>query len=97
MSLFKNSNKEINKEEIEKLGLQVIKDFFRIDPSIIKPEILKVLHQKARLGMQFEKEYNLTKRAVEMNYLRIFKMISQDKKELKKYIKQTMPHYLPTK
>ena len=55
------------------------------------------LHQKAKIGMQFEKEMNVSKRAVEMNYLRVFKLVAEDRKELKKYVKSSMPQYLPMK
>jgi len=47
----------------------------------------------ARLGMQFEKEMNISKRATENNYLRIGQIITENKGELKKYIEKTMPSY----
>ena len=56
-----------------------------------------MIHQKAKIGMQFEKEMNVSKRAVEMNYLRVFKLVAEDRKELKKYVKASMPQYLPMK
>ncbi len=84
------------KEEIEDLGLGAIKNYFGVVPKDMDKNTLQHLHQKARIGMQFEKEMSLSKRAVEMNYLRVFKMISEDKKELKKYIRKTMPKNLPT-
>jgi len=83
------------KVEIEELGLGAIKDFFNVDPSDLDASTIKLLHDKARIGMQFEREMNLSKRAVEMNYLRVFRLIAEDKKELKKYIKAAMPHYIP--
>ncbi len=86
---------KIDKLEIQELGLNAIKDYFKIDVSKLNPEVLKHLHQKAKIGMQFEKEMNLSKRAVEMNYLRVFKLYAEDKKELKQLIKKSMPQYLP--
>lgn len=86
---------DTKKKEIQHLGLNAIEEFFQIDPSLLPKEFLKNLHDKAKIAMQFEKEMNLNKRAVEMNYLRVFKLIAEDKKEFKKYIKRTMPQYIP--
>jgi len=85
---------EINKKEIQDLGLGAIKDFFKINPEQIDKETLKVIHDKAKLGMSFEREMNLSKRAIEMNYLRVFRLIAEDKAELKKLIKKSLPNYL---
>ena len=84
------------KKEIEDLGLEAIKNYFDVDVSDIDEKIAKHLHQKARLGMQFEREMCIDKRAVEMNYIRVFKLIAGDKDELKKYIEKSMPQYVPT-
>ena len=86
-----------NKEEIQELGLNAIKEFFQVDTADINKDTIKVIHEKAKIGMQFEKEMNVSKRAVEMNYLRVFRLVAEDKKELKKYVKQSMPQYLPMK
>jgi len=83
------------KEEIQTLGLTAIKEYFNIDPAKLDKEFLRHLHQKAKIGMQFEKEMNVSKRAVELNYIRVFRLIAEDKSELKKYIKKSMPQYLP--
>lgn len=86
----------IDKQEIQTLGLGSIKNYFLIDPTEIKNvEVLTHLLQKAKLGMQFEREMNLSKRASEMMSFRIMKLTAQDKKELKAYIKKSMPEYLP--
>ena len=61
----------------------------------MKKETLKHLHNKAKIGMQFEKEMNLSKRAVELNYIRVFRLIAEDKNELKQYVKKSMPKYYP--
>lgn len=83
------------KEEIQELGLNAIKDYFKINPEDMDKETLKHLHQKAKIGMQFEREMSVSKRAVEMNYIRVFRLIAEDKKELKKYIKKSLPQYSP--
>ena len=87
----------IDKTEIQDLGLGAIKEFFKVDPNKFDKEFLKVLHEKAKIGMQFEKEMGVGKRAVESTYLRVFNMITADPKEKAKYIKQSMPQYLPMK
>jgi len=88
---------KINKEEIQELGLNAIKNFFNVEPEKLDKEFIKVLHEKAKIGMQFEKEMGVGKRAVESTYLRVFNMITTDPKEKAKYIKQSMPQYIPMK
>ena len=88
-------NLEVQKEEIQTLGLNAIKDYFKIDISRLDKDTLTHLHSKAKIGMQFEKEMNVSKRAVEMNYLRVFKMVAEDRQELKKLINKSIPNYLP--
>ncbi len=83
------------KNEIQELGLNAIKDYFKIDVEKLDKNVLAHLHQKAKIGMQFEKEMSVSKRAVEMNYLRVFKLVAEDKKEIKKLIKKSIPNYLP--
>ena len=83
------------KKEIQELGLNAIKDYFKIDVAKLDKDTLSHLHQKAKIGMQFEKEMNVSKRAVEMNYLRVFRMVAEDKKEIRKLIKKSIPNYLP--
>ena len=84
----------LQKKEIQELGLNAIRDYFQIDISKLDKETLNHLHQKAKIGMQFEREMNLSKRAVEMNYLRVFKLIAEDKQEIKKLIRKSLPQYL---
>ena len=86
---------EGTRTEIRHLGLDAIKNYFGVDPEKLSPEVLKHLHQKARIGMQFEREMSLDKRSVEMNYLRVFRMIAEDKAELKKLIKKSLPRFYP--
>jgi len=86
---------ELQKQEIQELGLNAIKDYFKIDVSKLDKETLTHIHNKAKIGMSFEREMNVSKRAVEMNYLRVFKLYAEDKKELKQLIKKSMSHYLP--
>lgn len=90
-----NEKLEIQKQEIQTLGLNAIKEYFNLDISQLDKDTLSHIHQKAKIGMQFEKEMNVSKRAVEMNYLRVFKLYADDKKELKSLIKKSMSHYLP--
>jgi len=87
----------INKTEIQELGLSAVKKFFEVDPAKFSKDFLKVLHEKAKIGMQFEKEMGVGKRAVESTYLRVFNMITIDPKEKAKYIKKAMPQYSPMK
>ena len=82
------------KEEIEELGLNAISEFFNIKPNELDKDTLHFIHDKAKLAMQFEREINISKRAVELNYIRVFRMVAEDKKELKKYIQKAMPKYL---
>ena len=86
---------EKQKEEIQTLGLNAIKEYFEIDVGKLDKNVLEHLHQKARIGMQFEKEMGVGKRAVESTYLRVFRLIAEDKAELKKYIKKSLPQYSP--
>jgi len=90
-------NLDTQKNQIQKLGLNAIKEFFEIPSEKIdgiNKETINMIHQKAKIGMQFEKEMNVSKRAVEMNYLRVFRMVAEDKKELKSLIKKSIPNYL---
>jgi hypothetical protein len=86
---------ELQKKEIQELGLNALKEYFKIDVSKLDKETLSHIHNRAKIGMQFEREMNVSKRAVEMNYLRVFKLYAEDKKELKSLIKKSMNHYLP--
>jgi len=84
---------ELKKKEIQELGLDALKEFFGVDVSKLDNNTLKHIHQKARIAMQFEREMNVTQRAVELNYLRVYRLVAEDKKELKKLIKKSMPKY----
>ena len=83
------------RQEIQGLGLNAIKEYFNIDPSALDKEILVHLLQKAKIGLQFEKEMNLSQRAIENNNLRITKMIAENKAEMKKLLLKSMTQYLP--
>jgi len=91
------NGKEIRniKNEIEELGLKTLHDYFGLDLKKIDPKILSHIHQRARIAMQFEREMNISTRAIENNYLRVFKLVAEDKKELKKLIQKSIPHYIP--
>lgn len=88
---------DTQKKEIQELGLNAIKEFFNADIKSFDKDTIQLIHSKAKIGMSFEREMNLSKRAVEMNYLRVFRLIAEDKQELKKYVKASMPQYLPMK
>lgn len=96
--MLKKDTTEGDRAEIEALGLNAIKDFFNIDPyGQIDKDTIQLIHSKARIAIQFEKEINLAKRAVELNYLRVFKLVAEDKKELKRLIKKSLPRYYISK
>lgn len=79
--------------EINHLGLEAIKKYFKTDIEKIDPKIIRELCQKAKLGMQFTREFKITQRAIENNFIRAFRAMAEDKKELKKYICASMPKY----
>ena len=82
------------KDEIEDIGLTKLKEYLLIDPAQIKDAqvLIHFLH-KAKLGMQFTREMNLSRRAVESNTIRIFKLTAESKAELKRLFKQSLPQY----
>lgn len=82
------------RQEIQNLGLKAIEDFFKLDLSKFEDKTIQQIHSKARIAMQFERESNTSRRFVELNYLRIFKLVAEDKKELKSLIKKSLPKYL---
>lgn len=83
----------IDKEAIRNRGLDAIQEYFGVPIEKLDNKTLTHLHQRARIGLLFEKEMNLNNRTIEINYLRVFKMVAKDKEELKKYIKKTLPKY----
>lgn len=88
---------EVQKNEIETLGLGSLKQYLLVDPtSIGDDKILTHLLQKAKLGMQFSREMNVSKRAVEANTIRIFRLTAESKSELRSLVKKSLPQYLPT-
>ena len=86
---------EKTKKEIQELGLNALKNYFGVDVEEISPQVMHHVHQRARVAMQFEREMGVSSRAVESNYLRVFKLIAEDKAELKILIKKSLPSYLP--
>lgn len=82
--------------ELEKLDLESMKDFWGLENGFIESlsnKQVSVLIKKASLGMQFYKEVNLGKRANERNALRVCTMIAEDKNELKRLLKASLPEY----
>ena len=92
---MKQDKLDQQKSNIQQLGLKAIQDYFKVNPDELDDDTLKHLHQKAKLGMTFEKELNLNNRSVELNYIRVFRLIAEDKKELRKFIKKSLPKYSP--
>lgn len=83
-------------EELEQLGLESLKDFWGLENGFIETlskNQVSILIKKATLGMQFYREVNVGKRASERNTLRVCTMIADDKKDLKKLLKASLPQY----
>lgn len=82
--------------ELEELGLDSLKEFWGLDNGFVKTldnKQISILIKKASLGMQFYREVNVSKRAIEHNTLRVCTMLAQDKAELKKLLKSSLPQY----
>ena len=87
---------ETKKKDIQNKGLDKLQSYFDLETEEIEgmdSDSLKHLYNMARLGMQFEKEMNLSKRAVETNYIRVGKLIAENREEMKKFLKRTLPQY----
>jgi len=85
------------KERIRTKGLNKIEKYFDLDMeklANLHPDVLNHLYKMARLGMQFEKEMNINKRAIDSTYLRIARMISENKEEMKQYLNKTLKEYM---
>lgn len=82
------------REHIQALGLKAIEDFFQVDIDRIDAKLIRVLHEKAKLGMQFEREMNLGKRTEERNYIKVLALVSDSKEEMLKHFKKRLPKYL---
>jgi len=83
------------KKEIQELGLNALRDYFGVDISKIDSVTLDHIHKRARVAMQFEREMGVSQRAIENNYLRVFKIIAEDREDLKRLIKKSLPQYIP--
>ena len=89
-------NKEQKKGEIQELSLDAIRNYLgkgEDEIIAIEPRVIKHMHQQAKIGMQFEKEINLSERAKTANHLRVFRIVADDKEELKRLIKDKLPEY----
>lgn len=83
--------------EIEELGLMAMKNFFGIENGTIdamNKQQLNILVQKAKLGMQFYREVNIHNRSMERNTLRVCTLLAENKDELKKLLKASLPDYI---
>jgi len=83
--------KEIQIHALDALKWYLGQDLRELDA--LTPKQIETVFSRAKLGMQFEKEMNLTKRANEMNFIRVGKLITENKKELRQYIKKSLPQY----
>lgn len=86
----------IKKKAIQDKALDKLQNYFDLDVhqlQSIDSAALKHLHNMARLGMSFEREMNINQRANELNNLRVGKLITENKEEMKKYLKRTIPQY----
>ena len=81
------------RETIQDHALNSLNQYLGMDLTGVDPKMLGILFNRAKLGMAFEKEMNLSKRALENNIIRIGRLIYEDKKELKTYIQKSMPKY----
>lgn len=83
--------------ELENLGLEAMKGFFGLENGFVETlsnKQVSVLIKKASLGMQFYREVNVGKRSIDNNTLRVCTMIAENKSELKKMLKQSLPQYV---
>jgi hypothetical protein len=89
--------KELNLKDLEQLGLQSLKDFWGLENGAVESldhKQVNVLIHKARLGMQFYREFNVHSRSIERNTFRICTLLAEDKKELRKMLKSSLPQYV---
>lgn len=89
-------NNEQKKGEIQELGLDAIKNYLGKGEKqliAVEPKILNHMHQQAKIGMQFEKEININDRVKTANHIRVFRIVAEDKEELKRLIKEKLPDY----
>jgi len=82
--------------ELENLGLESLKEFWGLENGFVDTlsnKQVSVLIKKASLGMQFYRETNVNKRAMDHNTLRVCTMIADNKDELKQLLKSSLPQY----
>jgi preprotein translocase subunit SecY len=85
-------------EQIHDKALQTLMEAFTLD--LNEEEDRKKFNQimqKAKLGMQFKKEYNVTLRMTRGQQLRVIQNITNDPKEFKKYVEISLPELNPIK
>ena len=87
---------KVDKEELRTIGLSALKNYLLVDMSDIDPKIAIHLLQRAKIGLQIEKEMNLQSRAFDNNSIRIFRLSTEDKNEFKRLVrKSALSNYLP--
>ena len=87
----------IDTVDLRELGLEALKDFWGIENGLFESmnrKQLDALIQKARFGMQFYKEFNVNNRARESNTFRFCTLIADNKKELERLLKASLPQYV---
>ena len=95
---YSESNEEHiveTKKDIRLVGLKALKNYLESDVEKVDRKDVQHLYQKAKLGFQFDKEMNVNQRINENNRIRVFKIIAENKDELKQYLHATMPGFLP--
>lgn len=83
------------KKDIRVVGLKALRSYLESDIEKVDRKVVQHLYQKAKLGFQFDKEMNVNQRINENNRIRVFKIVAENKDELKDYLKATMPGFLP--
>lgn len=81
------------REQIEKKGLKALDHFFDTEIDKINFDHLRMIYNKARLGMQFEKEINLNRRSYNINIIRLMKLLNLNRDEILEVMKSSMPYY----
>jgi hypothetical protein len=87
---------ELLRGQIEAIALDRLKNYLGKDETqliAMKPEVLRHILQQAKISLQYEKEMNVNNRVQAQNYIRVFKIVAEDKKELRKLIKKKLPEY----
>jgi hypothetical protein len=83
---------------IQNIGLDRIEKYLQLDDEEIAkkdPEITKHQYNQARLSMVFHAQQNINDRMAENNKIRIARLITDNKEELKGYLQESVKRFLP--